>query len=80
MARAFQSSFLALTEYERSRMNASETIVTAQFPTSGKEQAMSFLMVLVDANFIGNASDAKSSIRMHSFDTPASTNMNESNT
>ena len=61
-------------------MNTSEIIVTAQFLASGKEQVMSFLMVLIDANFISNTLDTKSSIQMYFFNTLASTNMHESNT
>jgi hypothetical protein len=61
-------------------MKVKDMVVTAQFPTSWNPELMILAILFEDANLIGNASDAKSSIRMCSDGTPATFKSQGSNT
>ncbi len=54
--------------------------MTVVLPISGAPNLITYLMVDIDANCIGKASDAKALTRISSFATPASFRRNESNT
>jgi hypothetical protein len=60
-------------------MNARETIVTVVLTISEMPNLITFLMVDIDANCIGKASDAKSLMHISSFATPTSFRRIESN-